>query len=200
VNHWDSRYSAPGFAYGTEPNAFLASTARRIPKGRVLSLADGEGRNSVYLAGLGYQVVAVDSSRVGMRKAAGLAAERGVVLETVVADLKEYAIGPASWEGIVSIFCHLLPPLRAGVHAAAVKGLRPGGVFILEAYTPKQLEYRTGGPPVPELLMTVDALKEELRGLELVHAIETERPVREGRLHRGRAAVVQIVGVRPTAQ
>jgi SAM-dependent methyltransferase len=196
MNFWDSRYSESGFAYGTEPNAFLRSMADRIPRGRVLSLADGEGRNSVYLAGLGHEVVAVDSSRVGMAKAARLAAERGVRVETVVADLADFVIEPASWEGIVSIFCHLPQPLRARVHADAVRGLRPGGVFLLEAYTPKQLEYRTGGPPVLELLVTLEALREELRGLDLVHAVETEREVREGRLHHGPAAVVQVAGFR----
>ncbi len=193
---WDLRYAAPGFAYGTEPNAFLREMASRIPPGRVLSLADGEGRNSVYLAGLGYEVVAVDGSRVGMEKAARFAAERGVRVETVVSDLADFRIEPEAWAGIVSIFCHLPPALRRRVHADVVSGLAPGGVLILEAYTPKQLEYRTGGPSAPELLMTLDALRGELRGLDLVHAVEVEREVEEGRLHRGIAAVVQIVGVR----
>ncbi len=193
---WDARYAGPGFAYGTEPNAFLREMAPRIPHGRVLSLADGEGRNSVYLAGLGHEVVAVDGSRVGMEKAARLAAERGVRVETVVSDLADFRIEPDAWSGIVSIFCHLPPPLRKRVHGEVVRGLAPGGVLILEAYTPKQLEYRTGGPSEPALLMTLDALREELHGLDLVHAVETEREAREGRLHRGLAAVVQIVGVR----
>lgn len=194
---WDLRYAAPGFAYGTEPNSFLREMAARIPRGRVLSLADGEGRNSVYLAGLGHEVVAVDGSRVGMEKAARLAAERGVRVETVMADLAQFPIAPGAWDGIVSIFCHLPPPLRKRVHGEVVRGLAPGGVLILEAYTPKQLEYRTGGPSAPELLVTLDALREELHGLEFVHAVETERELGEGRLHRGIAAVVQLVGLRP---
>ena len=200
MNPWDSRYSEPGFAYGTEPNAFLRSMADRIPRGRVLSLADGEGRNSVYLAGLGYDVVGVDSSRVGISKAARLAAERGVTVKTVVSDLADFVIEPSSWQGIVSIYCHLPQPLRSRVHADVVRGLRPGGVFLLEAYTPKQLEYRTGGPPVVELMMTLESLRGELDGLDLRHAVETEREIEEGRLHRGRSAVVQIVGVRPDGQ
>ena len=113
---WDERFSEPGFAYGTEPNDFLASVADRIPMGRVLSLAEGEGRNAVFLAGLGYEVTAVDSSRVGLAKAEGLAAERGVTIATVNADLADFEIEPGVWQGIISIFCHLPPVVRAAVH------------------------------------------------------------------------------------
>jgi SAM-dependent methyltransferase len=197
MDFWDSRYSEPGYTYGTEPNEFLVSAARYIPVGRVLCLAEGEGRNAVYLAGLGHAVTAVDSSSVGMKKAAELAKSRNVSITTVVADLAEFVIEPDHWDGIVSIFCHLPPELRARVHRASVAGLRPGGVFVLEAYTPLQLELRTGGPQSLELLMTLDMLKEELRGLELLEAREVERVVNEGHFHRGPGAVVQIVGVRP---
>ena len=196
MNFWDSRYSEPGFVYGTEPNEFLVSAATHIPKGRVLCLAEGEGRNAVYLAGLGYDVTGVDASPVGMRKAAELAKSRGVSITTIVADLAEFAIEPGRWDGIVSIFCHLPPELRVRVHRAAVAGLKPGGAFILEAYTPRQLELKTGGPQTLELMMTLDMLREELRGLELVEAREIERVVNEGHFHRGPGAVVQVVGIR----
>jgi len=194
---WDERYSQKAFAFGTEPNDFLATMAERIPQGRVLSLAEGEGRNGTFLAGLGYDVVGVDSSPVGLAKAARLAEEHRVDLTTIVADLARFPIEPESWEGIVSIFCHLPPDVRQPLHAAVVAGLKPGGVLILESYTPKQLEFGTGGPKTPERTMTLEALQRELAGLDLVHARELEREVCEGIYHTGHAAVVQVVGVKP---
>ena len=197
MDFWDTRYSEPGFVYGTEPNEFLVIAAKYMPKGRVLCLAEGEGRNAVYLAGLGYDVTGVDASPVGMKKAAELAKSRNVSITTVVADLAKFVIEPNHWDGIVSIFCHIPPELRVQVHRAAVAGLRPGGAFVLEAYTPRQLELKTGGPQTLELMMTLDMLKEELRGLEFVEAREIERVVNEGHFHRGPGAVVQVVGIKP---
>jgi SAM-dependent methyltransferase len=194
---WDERYSKPGFAYGTEPNDFLVSVADRIPPGPVLMLADGEGRNGVFLAGRGYEVVAVDQSEVGLAKARQLADDKGVRIQTRQADLRDYPIEPGAWAGIVSIFCHLPPSIRAPLHTAVVRGLRPGGVFVLEAYTPRQYGRGTGGPPTPELMMSLDVLTEELAGLELLHAVELEREVREGIYHTGLASVVQILARRP---
>jgi SAM-dependent methyltransferase len=196
--NWDARYSEPGYAYGTAPNDFLREMAGRMPPGPVLCLAEGEGRNAVFLAELGHAVTAVDGSAVGLAKAASLARARAVGLETVHADLADFAIKEGAWAGIVTVFAHLPPTLRARMHSAVVKGLRPGGVYLLEAYTPRQLEFGTGGPPDVSLLMTADALRQELAGLELEICREIEREVVEGRFHHGRAAVVQVVGRRPT--
>ncbi len=151
----------------------------------------------MYLATLGCAVTSVDASPVGLAKAQRLARDRGVTIETVVADLAEFAIAPSSWDGIVSIFCHLPPALRRAVHAAVVRGLRPGGVFVLEAYTPRQLEFGTGGPSDPALMPTLDLLRDELAGLDFEHAVECERPVREGAFHDGLSAVVQVRARRP---
>ena len=194
---WDERYSQPGFAYGTEPNAFLAAAAGRIPAGPVLSLGEGEGRNAAYLAGLGHRVVAVDQSAVGLAKARRLAADRNLSVETVCADLDGYPIEPGAWAGIVSIFCHLPRRVRVPLHAAILRGLRPGGVLVLEAYTPNQLARNTGGPRDPDMLLSLADLREELAGLEFVHARELDREVREGAYHTGVASVVQVIGVRP---
>jgi SAM-dependent methyltransferase len=194
---WDQRYAEPGFAYGTAPNDFLVSVAERIPAGPVLSLGEGEGRNAVFLAGLGHEVTAVDASAVGLAKARALAAERGVRLHTVVGDLAEFVIEPGAWAGIVAIWCHLPAELRRRVHRAAVSGLVPGGAFVLEAYRPAQLALGTGGPRVPELLYSLADLRDDLAGLDLVHAVETEREVHEGKYHAGRSAVVQVLGLRP---
>jgi len=190
---WDERFSGEDYAYGREPNEFLASVASWIPLGRVLCVAEGEGRNAVFLAERGHRVTAVDSSSVGLAKAGRLAAERGVAIETVHADLAEYEIEPRVCHGIVSIWAHLPQALRARVHAGVVRGLAPGGVFVLEAYSPAQLEYGTGGPPVKELLVELAAVREELAGLELQIARETVREVHEGQLHHGVSAVVQVV-------
>jgi SAM-dependent methyltransferase len=197
TSRWDAAYAAEEYAYGTEPNGFLVASAARIPPGPVLCLADGEGRNGVYLAGLGHAVTSVDASARAGEKARALAAAKGVDLRTVQADLADFPIQPDAWAGIVSIFSHLPAELRARVHAASVRGLRPGGVFLLEAYTPDQLALGTGGPPVPELLMRADVLRRELDGLDLETCRELRRTVVEGTRHRGEGAVVQVVGVKP---
>jgi SAM-dependent methyltransferase len=197
MTDWDARYAEPGFAYGTEPNGFLAEVAGRIPAGPVLSLAEGEGRNAVFLAGLGHDVTAIDRSAVGLAKAAVLAAERGVRITTLVADLATFVIEPDAWSGIVSIFAHLPPAVRAPLHRAVAAGLRPGGVLVLESYTPRQLARGTGGPRDPSRLVTLGALRAELPGLDFQIGRETDRDVTEGRYHEGTAAVVQLLARRP---
>jgi SAM-dependent methyltransferase len=193
---WDERFSKPGFTYGSEPNDFLREHAKAIPQGRVLVLGAGEGRNGVWLAQQGHPVLCVDGSRVGLAKAQSLAASRGVTIETMAIDLSNFAIAPASFTGIVSIWCHLPEPLRQKVHAACVAGLKPGGAFILEAYTPEQLKFATGGPKDVSMLPTLEQLKRELRGLTFEVGRQLERDVREGALHEGTSATVQVVARR----
>jgi SAM-dependent methyltransferase len=199
---WNDRYAEPGFAYGTEPNDFLAAHAERyLPaQGEVLCLAEGEGRNAVFLARRGFRVTAVDSSAVGLQKANALASQFGVSIDTVVADLRDFDLGSARWDGIVSIWCHTDPALRASLHGAVAAALKPGGSFLLEAYTPRQLDYKTGGPSAAELMMTLDELREELVGLEWLIAEETSRDVREGKYHQGTSAVVQVVARRAVSR
>lgn len=191
---WDERYSSEQFAYGKEPNDFLREVVDRLPVGRTLCLAEGEGRNAVFLATRGHDVTAVDMSLVGLGKANRLAEERDVTIETVHADLADFSIIPEDWDVIVSIFAHLPPALRRKVHQEVVAGLRPGGIFLLEAYTPEQLRYGTGGPPVEEMMMTLRNLEQELDGLEWLHAKELVREVHEGEFHHGDGAVVQLIG------
>jgi len=196
---WDQRYGESGYAYGTEPNDFLKEMAPRLTPGRCLCLAEGEGRNAVFLAGRGFEVTAVDASSVGMDKAAQLAQQRGVALDTVVSDLADYRVQPDHWDAIVSIFCHVPLAIRRPLHRAVVAGLRPGGMLLLEAYTPRQLELGTGGPKLAELTMQLVDLRDELAGLEFLHALETERDVVEGKYHTGRGAVVQVLAQKPLA-
>lgn len=190
---WDQRYAGEAYFYGEAPNAFVAEQAALVPPGPVLCLAEGEGRNAVFLAGRGHQVTAMDQSSVGLAKARQLAARRGVSLTTEVADLTTYTIQPGHWSGIVATFVHLPPPLRRQVHAAVLAGLRPGGVYLLEAYHPDQLQHGTGGPRDISLLMTLADLRHDLHGLDLIHARELTRSVVEGQAHTGLAAVVQVV-------
>lgn len=196
-NIWNQRYNQEEFVYGKEPNDFLLQKFSAIPKGKVLFLAEGEGRNAVFLAKQqGYEVTAMDSSAVGMEKARQLAQEEGVKLETVVADLNDFDLGTEQWDGIVSIFCHLPFDLRAKVHKKIIQALKKGGVLLAESYTQKQLEYATGGPKSKDLLVTMEALKKELSGLHFVHLLETVREVHEGKLHFGKGAVIQVIAVK----
>lgn len=193
---WNERFAEPEHAYGTEPNEFLREWSARVPAGKVLCLAEGQGRNAVYMAEQGYEVTAVDASDVGLVRASELAAQRGVSIETCHADLNDFVIEPGHWQGIVSVFCHLPAELRRRVHADVVDGLAPGGALILEAYTPAQIALNTGGPRDAALCMQLDELREELDGLRILHALETERDVVEGKYHHGNGAVVQIVAVK----
>lgn len=199
LESWNERYSAEEYVFGTEPNDFLVEVAARIPAGPVLCLAEGEGRNAVYLAGLGHPAVAMDQSPVGLAKAKALAAARSVSITTVVADLAEFVIEPGAWAGIVSIFMHVPEHLRAAAYRQAVDGLMPGGVFVLEAYTPKQIGLGTGGPRDPRLTPTLAQLKSELAGLEFEIGIEKRREVIEGAGHTGMAEVVQVFARKPVA-
>lgn len=193
MSFWDERYSEPGYAYGTDPNDFLVEMIHRIPGKKVLSLAEGEGRNALFLARNGFAVTAVDASSIGLGKAEKLAQENGFFINTLHTDLAHLEIEAGAWDGVVSIFCHLPPEIRAALHRKVVAGLKPGGVLILEAYTPRQLEYRTGGPQDAALTMQLEDLEREFAGLEFEHALETEREVLEGKYHHGHAAVVQLV-------
>lgn len=197
---WDQRYSESGFAYGTEPNEFLVAEYRRIPLGgEVLCLAEGEGRNAAFLAAQGYSVTAVDQSAVGLEKAAALAEQNGNSIKTIVADLAEFDILPLSWDGIVSISAHLPPAIRHKVHSQIGAGLKPGGVFLLEAYNEKHLEMEgIGGPPLHqrEMFMSLSELEKELTGLQLPIKRELERDFNEGRYHRGPSSVVQMIATK----
>ena len=190
---WDERFSAEEFAYGKDPNQFLRENYEAIPKGRVLSLAEGEGRNAVFLAKQGYAVTAVDGSEVGLRKAEILARENGVEIDFVHADLAEYELGENRWDGIVSIFCPLPSALRKQVHKKVLAGLKPGGVFLLEAYTPDQLKYGTGGGSSADTMTSKESLILDLKGLKFIHLIELERNVVEGTYHTGLGSVLQAI-------
>lgn len=195
---WDERYAGDQFFYGTEPNQFLQEQAARFRQGgKLLCLGEGEGRNAVFLAGLGYEVTALDACATGLKKAEQLAEQRGVTICTQVADLNDFDLGNQAWDGIISIWCHLPSALRRRVHLGSQQALKPGGLFLLEAYRPAQLELSTGGPKDVDMLPTLELLRQELSTLEPLLAQETEREVMEGTGHTGRSAVVQWVARKP---
>lgn len=193
---WDERYSAEEYAYGKTPNKFLEDNYDVIPKGKVLCLAEGEGRNAVFLAKQGYSVTAVDASQVGLQKAEKLAEENGVSIELVHADLADFDMGENRWDGIISIFFPLPSALRKELHKKVVAGLKPNGVFIVEAYTPDQLKHGTGGGNSADTMTTKESLSLELDGLKFKHLIELERDVVEGIYHTGLGAVVQAIAIK----
>jgi SAM-dependent methyltransferase len=194
---WDERYQADDYVYGTSANDFLQGHVDQLPMGRILCLAEGEGRNAVFLAERGFDVTAVDQSSVGLAKARKLATERGVDISTIVADLADFHVEPEAWDGIVSIFAHMPAQARCHLHRAVVSGLRSGGVLLLEAYRPEQLQYGTGGPPTIEMMMDLNELRVELAGLELEYASDVIRDIHEGRFHTGQGAVVQVLARKP---
>lgn len=195
IAFWNTKYAGEDYFYGEEPNTFVVEAEVRLPRGsNVLCLAEGEGRNAVYLAGCGHRVTAVDMSSVGLGKLSLLAAKRGLEVTTIISDLAEFTIAPGEWDGIISIWAHVPHSLRRSIHVASVAGLRKGGVFVFEAYHPRQLEFKTGGPQTTELLATISDVSGELAGLEVVLAQEIERDVREGKGHFGMSAVTEFIG------
>jgi SAM-dependent methyltransferase len=191
--HWDQRFAEAEFAYGTDAHVSVREQVAAPGRGRILCLAEGQGRNAVYLASLGYDVTVLDYSAVGLGRAAELAAARGVSIHLLEADLSTYSFDSEVWDGIVSIFGHLPAPLRAKVNGQLRGALKPGGWLQLVGYHPKQLDYRTGGPQEPSMLYTVDGLKNELGpGWNYEVAEVVERELDEGPYHRGMSAFVHV--------
>ena len=193
---WNEKFANTEYAYGTEPNDFLVSAVTKLKRGATLSLAEGEGRNAVWLAQQGFTVSAIEQSEKGVAKTLRLALQRGVIVMAERGELETFHIQPNSWDLAVSIFAHTPQELRRKLHRQVVAGLKPGGVFVLEAYTPAQIANNTGGPKDASLMPTAELLRSELAGLVFDRIEEVEREVVEGSLHTGTAHVVQVVAHR----
>jgi len=191
---WDERFASFEYKYGKEANEFIRSNYHLIPKGEVLSIGEGEGRNSVFLAQQGFKVTALDYSIEGLKKTEKLAKENLVKLDLIHADVTEYNFGQKKWQGIVSIFCHFDKVNREKVNNRCVEALKTNGIFLLEAYSPNQLKYATGGPKSLDLLMNLQDIKKELNGLNFQQSKEIVREISEGSLHKGLGSVIQIIG------
>jgi hypothetical protein len=193
---WDDRYSEKEFIYGEEPNSFLVEQSARLI-GPVLSLAEGEGRNAVFLAELGLQVHAVDGSSVGLKKAQRLADSRGVEIQTEVADLATFQPATNFFRSVISISAHLPGVIRSRLYPLIEQCLLPNGLLLLEAYSENQLCRNTGGPKDIDMLMSVSKIGREFPNLEPVILQEIKREVCEGKHHSGLASVIQFVGRKP---
>lgn len=195
---WDVRYQTAEYIFGDQPCEWLIMNQHRLPKsGNALALGDGEGRNGVFLAELGLQVTSVDQSEVGLSKARDLAKERGVAIQTVQADLEDYEIDPESQDLIVSIYCHLTDAVRELVHERAEVALKPGGLFILEAFHYSQLKYQSGGPKNTDLLYGIDELILDFHSLQILDAFDGLCCLNEGSRHVGLGHIVRLVLQKP---
>lgn len=192
---WNRRFEADGYLFGTEPNAWLRECAHVWQPGqRVLCVADGEGRNSAWLAGQGLAVDAFDIAETGVAKARRLAAQQGVHVNYAVADCDALAWPEALYDGVAAIFVQFADPaVRARLFANIQRCLKPGGTLLLQGYTPRQLEYKTGGPPLASHLYTPDLLCEAFTQLQIGELREYEAEVAEGTGHRGRSALIGMV-------
>lgn len=195
---WNRRFGNPGFLFGTAPNRWLerhaCTTAGWRAGQRVLSVADGEGRNSAWLAAQGLEVDAFDLAEVGVAKARALAAGRGVHVNYAVGDVDRLVWPSALYDGVAAIFVQFADPaMRARLFANLGRCLKPGGTLVLQGYTPKQLEYRTGGPPLADHLYTPAMLREAFAALEILALDEYEDDLAEGQGHCGRSALVGFV-------
>ncbi|HXP75957.1 MAG TPA: class I SAM-dependent methyltransferase [Stellaceae bacterium] len=198
-DHWNARFAAEDYYFGIEPNRFLRERAALLPKsGRVLAVADGEGRNGVWLAEQGLDVLSIDFSPVALAKARKLARERGVKLETAETDLAKWRWPKAAFTAVVAIFIQFAgPALRDRIFTGVKKALKPGGLLLLEGYRPKQLEYKTGGPPIAENLYTEELLRSAFAEFEILELLSHDDEIHEGRGHDGMSALIDLVARKP---
>src|SRR5512142_861084 len=192
---WNERYSGEHYHFGTEPNAFLVSQRARLTPGLTcLAVADGEGRNGVWLAEQGLDVLWVDNSHVAQAKAERLAQQRGVTMRFELADLANWAWGEGCFDMVVAIFIQFAPPgLREQMFAHIKRSLKPGGLLLLQGYTPRQHQYKTGGPSQVENLYTEALLRKEFADMEILHLQEHDSVINEGSGHSGMSALIDMV-------
>ena len=202
LDRWNERYKAPDYIFGTAPNAFLASQVSRLKRGqRALSIADGEGRNSVWLAEQGLEVAAFDFSPIAVEKARHLAASRGVEVRYELAGVYDWRWPAGEFDVVAAIFVQFAdPPMRRFLFERMARALKPGGLLLIEGYTPKQLQYATGGPKQLDQLYTEALLRSEFAGFEVLELREYEAELDEGSRHRGISAVIDFVARKPRAR
>ncbi|MCF6232044.1 MAG: class I SAM-dependent methyltransferase [Rhodobacteraceae bacterium] len=195
---WNKRYQSPGYLFGKEPAQFLKEQAVRLPKAaRILCVADGEGRNSAYLASIGHQVTAFDRSELGVAKARALAEELGVSVDYHIADISDWDWSQ-DYDVVVAIFIQFAAPeLRDQILRWLAQAVSPGGMLLLHGYVPRQLEYGTGGPPNAANMYSVEMLESMFAEFEIQRLEDYDREVDEGRGHSGRSALIDLVARKP---
>jgi cyclopropane fatty-acyl-phospholipid synthase-like methyltransferase len=196
---WDARFSSDEYIFGTEPNVWLAQHADLFKPGmRVLAVADGEGRNSVWMAQQGLQVDAFDISPVGIEKAKKLAQQQGVEVNFSIHGVEDYPWTTGDYDAVVAIFIQFADPdTRATLFKRMKSALKPDGVILLQGYTPKQLEYKTGGPPNLSHLYTEELLQDAFGDLDVSELTSYEQVLTEGTQHHGQSALIGLVARRP---
>ena len=196
---WNTRFSTEAYVFGTAPNAFLASCRDLLPKaGRALAIADGEGRNGVFLAECGLDVLSVDFSPAAQAKAQALAAARGVAIETVTADLLRWDWPEGAFDVVAAIFFQFLEPAeRTEVFARIRRALKPGGLLLLEGYRPEQIANGTGGPKTPDNMYTRELLEAAFGDFTDLRIEAYDAELDEGEGHKGISSVIDLVGRRP---
>lgn len=188
---WDERFGQAEPIYGEQPNAYLRVQVHRLsPRSKILVPGDGYGRNGIWLAKQGFRVSTIDLSPVGVERARKSAQAAGLTMAIEEADLTTWNWPMGNFDAVASIFLHLPPDIRPHIHGQMLGALKPAGLLIIEAFTPAQLQHLSGGPKQLELLYTTEILQKDFTGAEVLELLEVEIDLDEGRLHRGRAAVV----------
>lgn len=192
---WNERFAGEDYWFGTEPNIFLAAQAQRLKPGqKALAIADGEGRNGVFLARQGLEVTSVDLTPNGIAKARRLAERAGVKLDLVCADLETWEWGPPRFDVVVGIFFQFAGPrFRDLLFHQMEDVLKPGGLLLIEGYRPEQLAFGTGGPPQIENLYTAEMLRAAFADMEILYLAEYDAEINEGSRHKGMSALIDLV-------
>ncbi|MDJ0567427.1 MAG: class I SAM-dependent methyltransferase [Pleurocapsa sp. MO_192.B19] len=195
---WDKRYEESDYVYGTEANQFLTEQQHRLESGmKTLVVGDGEGRNGVWLASQGLEVLSIDLSPVGLKKAEALATQRKVKIQTQCADLTSWNWPKATYDLVVAIYVHFAPEVRQRMHRSMLEALKPGGLIILEAFNLEQLQYQikydSGGPKIPAMLYRPEMLQQDFAGGKILELTETITDLHEGQYHHGKASVIRLV-------
>lgn len=191
---WDQRYSEERFAYGVHPNLFFKEQIDARPPGKLLLPCEGEGRNAVYAASIGWDVHAFDQSTAGRDKCDALAAQHGVGVRYDIADATEIDLPQGEFDAIALIFAHFPIEIRESVHRKCIGALKPGGMLWLEAFNPKQIGNDSGGPKNPGMLYSHEMLLRDFNGIDILSEQETETVLDEGPYHQGKANVIQLIG------
>ena len=193
-DRWNERYSVSGYVYGTEPNEFFKKQIVKLSAGRLLLPGEGEGRNAVYAASLGWEVDAFDYSKQAFRKARSLAEQKNVNINYIVSSYEDYQYPLEHYDAAGLIYIHMPPDIRQSIHRKIIRSLKPGGIIILEAFHKEQINYDTGGPKDIDMLYSEDKLTEDFKGLHIVSLEKEKIPLQEGILHAGDAVVIRFMG------
>lgn len=195
---WDQRYADSDYIYGVEPNQFLTEQQHYFQPGmKTLVVGDGEGRNGVWLAAQGLEVLSVDLSSIGLQKASALAKQQQVQIKTLCTDLTSWEWSEATYDLIVSIYVHFSPEVRPKLHQAMLTALKPNGLLILEAFNLLQLQYQSkynsGGPKISSMLYEADMLRKDFYGGHILELTETITELDEGKAHHGKASIIRLI-------